>query len=502
MEIDRLPLYTVDSPPFPWDEHSASRAALVPNGDCYAFSHETWNAIVNHVYGERYSILKRMGGYFDINTVWDAKYTAYIDTLMNPGDALSAAMFNSVRHNTEMLFGIGWGWAFDRAFRGYVGRKDFRGLASGNADPVYAEYILELVRGMDLVNEVLRGTADMAEFVGQYNIAVPVVSKLLPRKSVPILYDRMSLTDTIGGGVALPSAPISAVKTASSENSGRLKSCLARVLGYGAECVKSGHDAAAVAAVSAPMHFDGIIVSGRCATMDVANALKVAARSESATADDGRGVALPSVPMVCEDVGASAHDAVIVTPEAEPMRGAERVMSANDGTIAVCESVGVAAAGVANTVHFGTYIKALPAYGGAVANIPVANIANIDSAWLPPEWVDGALWIRQVYDEHEIMTASFAPMYGGEISMSEKLGAVVAGESVGVAADDVASTVSSGAVVNATPNGCGAVVQIDAAADAVIDSAWLPPETVDDASWIRQIYDDGEIEVVEWQNSN
>lgn len=395
MILDKLPLYTVSSIRFPWDNHSESRAALVSNGLCAAFSHETWNEIVNLVYAHRYNILYADGVYPDTSKIWDNKYTAYIDTLMNPGDALTAAMFNSVRHNAEALFAIGWGWAFDPDFRGYVGRKDFRGLSSGAADLVYPEYILELVRGIDFLNDVLCGTADIPALAGQYNVAVPFVSNLLSRKSVTMLYDRMSATDTIGGGVALPSAPISSVKTASSENSGWLKSCLARVLGYGMGRARSLFDAYAFPAVAGPMRFDGMFYSAQFAVMDVANALNVSARSKSVSKDVGRGVYLPSAPMVCDGVGKSAHDAAIATPEAKPIRGEERFMSDNIGTMVVREAVGVSAADVISTVHFGTYVKTIPKIFVAVANVPVSDVAVIDTAWTPPQWVDGGLYIRQ-----------------------------------------------------------------------------------------------------------
>lgn len=397
MTLDSLPLLPESSQPFSWDDYPESRAALVPGGQCIAFSSKTWLEIVNFVNSMRlYYYSAEVGGYFDAHTVWDNTYTTYDGAIMGAREPLSAAMFNSVRHNIEMFFKIGWGWAVDPDFRGYVGRKDFKGIASGNADLVYSEYILELVRGANLLHEVLRGTADMAEGMAQYNIPAPFVGDMCVRKSAPVKYWGSSMCDVQGSGISLPSVVVCASKKSDSVHVVHLRKTPSMPLVGNHIRAKSTHDASAFPAVSAALHYcSDPLQSLSNGWMDVADAVNLNIRFESATIEDGGGVALPSVPIVSESIGASAHDAMIAVCESAPICGTGIAGSVGHGAMVAREAIGVEASESSSTKDFAAYVKTIPKYGGTAERVFSKHDAVIDSAWYPPVWVDGGLWIRQ-----------------------------------------------------------------------------------------------------------
>lgn len=200
MALEKFPALDSNHPLFDWDDHVQSRAALVSGGQCAEFHKETWNAIVDAL-GDALTAA---------GLTWDSKYTTFYGAHITEAyGALSASMFNSVRTNLDMLFGIGWGWAVDPTFRGYVGRKDFKGVASGNADDVYPEYILELTRGLNLFLEVLRGTADMAEGVYQGNANTIFKDGLYAPQAARLVVEEIARSLYVGGAVAPRSGAVS-----------------------------------------------------------------------------------------------------------------------------------------------------------------------------------------------------------------------------------------------------------------------------------------------------
>ena len=158
MPLDDIPCVSKDYPLFDWSEYPSSRDALVKDHLVSDFKKETWNDII-------YCLARALVA---AGLEWDDTYT-------NQGGAeifraygeLSAEKFNSVRFNIEKAAPIkGWGWAYNRYFRGYTGREDFRGYAEygRNCDKLYPEYIIELVRRLNLLIELMRDTANTANF--------------------------------------------------------------------------------------------------------------------------------------------------------------------------------------------------------------------------------------------------------------------------------------------------------------------------------------------------
>lgn len=153
MALQNIPVLSTDYPLFDWADYQSCRNALIPDGQTAEFKKETWNAIIDTL-----SAALAAAG-----IEWDSKYTTAAGAKITKeyGD-LTAAAFNSIRHNIDKPLPIGWAWAWNPEFRGYIGREDFHGFDEYGAscDYVYAEYIIELVRKLNLLLEVMRGTKD------------------------------------------------------------------------------------------------------------------------------------------------------------------------------------------------------------------------------------------------------------------------------------------------------------------------------------------------------
>ena len=157
MPLQTIPVLAQDYPVFDWSQYQSSRDALVKDHPVADFTKETWNAIVDTL----------SDALADAGLEWDAKYTTADGAKVTKAyGALTATMFNSVRHNIDHPASIGWGWANNTAFRGYVGRENFRGHGQYGAacDLFYPEYIIELVRKLNLLIEIMRDTANTFPF--------------------------------------------------------------------------------------------------------------------------------------------------------------------------------------------------------------------------------------------------------------------------------------------------------------------------------------------------
>lgn len=393
-EIQTLPALDRNHPLFNWDDHQTSYNALVSGGQCAEFQKETWNAIVDALHDALTSA----------GLEWDSHYATYEGAhITDRYGALSAAAFNATRANIGVLFGIGWGWAVDPTFRGYVGRKDFRGVASGNPDDVYPEYILELTRGLNLFLEVLRGTADMAYGAHQHDISVPWESDLLVRRSAPLAFADSSESDVHGGAVARPSAPLAVSDQIFSEYSANLRKCLAKALGDFRYRSKSQHSATAFARIVSVLRYTGHLArSDVSAAMDMFSALYLESRYGSASIEQCGGVALPSVPASWSGISNATQSGTLAMPEAEPMKSTYRAKTAYNAAILPREPIGVGGGDLSVTGHIAVPDKLFPRYIGANAKVESASSVVIDSAWYPPVWVDDTLWIRQIHDDGEI----------------------------------------------------------------------------------------------------
>lgn len=156
MPLPTIPLLDKEYPLYDWSDWQSSRDALVKGTPTSHFAKEAWNAIVD-------SLSEALEG---AGLAWDKTYTtAEGAKITEPYGKLTADKFNSVRHNIDWPAPLGWAWADREDFRGYVGREDFKGYQEYHkeADKVYPEYILELVRKLNFLLEIMRYTAPLLE---------------------------------------------------------------------------------------------------------------------------------------------------------------------------------------------------------------------------------------------------------------------------------------------------------------------------------------------------
>ena len=287
-----------------------------------------------------------------------------------------------MRLNIDRQMHLAWPWAANQAYRGYVGREDFQGRQDvGKAcDLVYPEYILELVRKLNLLLEIMRGTGPICDAESERQsgaqidadakagIGAPAMythhatllinvtantgkaayvacrAPLLIAQAVkavsgigaPIYYSRMiSVPISVAGqskqGVPMRVLPLSYMTSVYAE----AMSCLP--IPFGASCgISCGVNAAARLAMPLPATVNGVMaLSYVSAEPQLGTSLPTSARTmASSTASVGKIDFLRSAPVVCA--------------------------------------------------------------GGSRSK---ASCNMSDTAWLPPVWVNGGLWIRQVHDD-------------------------------------------------------------------------------------------------------
>ena len=161
----------------------------------------------------------------DLGLSWDGRYTtqtgAKITALYGQ---LTAEKFNSVRHNIQAVAFTTWRWQFDYLKEGYTGRNDFRGVRAygANSDRVYGWYIIELVRKLNVVIELMRGTYPTAE-LDLVNTAASHSDAQMPvRPSVKLPAVALSASNAAQMLNVAGIAPLPAVAAAESDGKGKL----------------------------------------------------------------------------------------------------------------------------------------------------------------------------------------------------------------------------------------------------------------------------------------
>lgn len=153
MPITELPALPADYPLFDWADWPESYAALVPGGPTKAFEKACWNAMVEYV--ENVSDAVGLDW-------WSDTYGPEAIKMLSAGNArMTAFIMNSMMRSVNNMIELPWRWEYDRTFRGYIGRMLFFGSSNVVQDIVYPEYFLELVKQINKVVEILRGTSDL-----------------------------------------------------------------------------------------------------------------------------------------------------------------------------------------------------------------------------------------------------------------------------------------------------------------------------------------------------
>lgn len=183
-----LPLLSGSFPLFSWVDWPDSYAALYSGGYTANFEKECWNDIVDTLEAALH----------EAGFKWQNDYTTVSGAQISRSyGALYAEMFNSVRHNIDRLTLLGWDWAKEPTFYGYVGREDFNGVSTfgSAADEMYYTYLLELVRRLNVLINVLKG--EVVKYIsGSGQIRITYDETIRKGQSAPISYSRaFQLTD-------------------------------------------------------------------------------------------------------------------------------------------------------------------------------------------------------------------------------------------------------------------------------------------------------------------
>lgn len=373
MSLKDIPVLSENHPLYDWTDYQSSRDALVKGTPTKYFAKEAWNAIVDSLN----DALTAAG------LTWnDTHTTAEGAKITDAYGKLTAVKFNSVRYNIEWPAPLGWAWADRESFRGYVGRENFYGRASHGrrSDSVYPEYIIELVRKLNLLLELMRGTAMIEEVEAQHISALNFDIDIPVRPSAPIeaSYNARILHDVEID--ALPSAPMEASQLSSSLVSAEAQAKKAvEVSAY----VRIPYvvQAAGTAKPSVPVEPESVLVhsavSAEAFALDADKLVPVSASNNAAVlvqaaAGTGRILPMEPEPVLAKSKGRAEVD------QGEPLPVSGAVISFSR----VSAAVGLAE-------HL------VPMSSQHRSKTTVS--CEFDTGWLPPVWVNGGLWIRQAH---------------------------------------------------------------------------------------------------------
>lgn len=392
MPIDRIPILPADYPLFDWNDHLQSYYALGEGELVAGFQKETWNAIID----KTLSALSAAGMRWD-NTYTPAA-TAKITEAYGP---LSAKMFNSVRHNIDLPAPVGWGWANNPKLRGYVGREDFKGYAEQglNGDFFYAEYLLELVRRLNLMLSIMRGTANLKEMTAPTS----------------------SLTETVHNLLAFPSAPMAFSEPAFSSFICGLQANKSKTLAY-ADRLLTRNIATAHGFRSRPLHLDEIVITKQLsqmgmptakvlplysegifsiseAMMDVFNAIYLSSGFGLAHSSSKTTIAMPQPKVMVSELNShTTSSALSVILQPNPLFGAESAKASETATLNAPTVVDTEGSEHSKSGIVTVFERIRPRRLATQTMAGVKCIAILDSAWLAPIWVNGKLYIRQAHE--------------------------------------------------------------------------------------------------------
>ena len=396
-QLIKTPVLPTNYSLFSWLNWPQSRDALSQGGVVSGFEKDCWNAIVDKLY---HTIM-------DAGLVWKHPETPPdLLKIHSYGGELRASAMNAFLDEIFCLARFPFVWEGDRTFRGYTGRRHFKGVAEHgiNADILYPEYILEVVRRINLLIQIMRGWGPELEQIAFSNI---LTSTEVNRK--------------IEWGLAAPFAKEEAVSVDYIEPPGR--GGISGVLETDPQGMAAEYSAKMDKGKRRPF-------SGTEGTIT---------RTKSVNIPQSKGVAAtPGAASGKTDYTGDKFSSIKVSPLPQTVgQAASRVRSlrilsgiprwvvfnadtiASDGTAApdsgyamltyprgfagVSEAAEIAGAPEGRACGRG-YSATRPATSFWLKkNVPVAVVeksaskatAAIGTAWLPPVWIDGGLWIRQ-----------------------------------------------------------------------------------------------------------
>ena len=388
MPLNTIPVLSEDYPLFDWSEHQSSRDALVKGTPTKQFAKEAWNAIVDDLD----AALSAAG------IAWDSTYTtaegARITT--SPGK-LTAAAFNSVRLNIDRPAPLGWQWAWNENFRGYLGREEFRGVSThGKArDKVYPEYIIELARKLNLLLEIMRGTALLADAEAAYVASVIVRAEAFSRPSLPADVPHISSVHTSVEGTSAPGAPAEVQRRSGTRISADADADVAAP-GYAYHNVPLLLRAEGNARKALPMEPNPQLSGTQIhAEMESTKCIEASVELITGSKSYVEVEQLPPLPIEAGGVSHTCCEAEATQCEALPMETGAVSYSRAKAELVQKEPIPMEAKTLSSTKVTADMAQAKPIDAEAARLIRTLTYCKVDSAWYPPIWVNGGLWIRQ-----------------------------------------------------------------------------------------------------------
>lgn len=372
MPFDTIPAIPEDYPLYDWADWQSSRDALVQGGPTKYFAIAAWNAIVDGL----------ANAITAAGQEWDTTYTTAAGAKITAANRkLYAQKFNSVRLNIDRQMHLDWPWAVNPETRGYVGREDFQGRQDvGKAcDLVYPEYILELVRKLNLLLEIMRGTGPIC------NVDVPQPSGTQisadAKSGVGARVDCKHNASTMLSAPALSrqAAHVEAAVASSSQRSVEVQPHASVPIYYNRN-------------VPAPISAEGQAKPG------IPTEPEPLALSSNVSAEAWAVKPLPTdADVLCGSsiqVDASPKQALPLTPDGVV---AQSSMEAEPGQGLSLPASGTVLSGSQVEIGDVPLRRPRPAECACLIGTKI-SCAVTDTAWLPPIWVNGGLWIRQVHD--------------------------------------------------------------------------------------------------------
>lgn len=392
MPLQTIPVLEQDYPVFDWAQFQSSRDALVKDGYVIDFKKEAWNAIVDKLN----DVLKEAG------MEWDNAYTTILGASVREAyGALEAEMFNSVRYNIDQATPIGWRWANDPTFRGYVGREDFRGVSwyGNKADSVYPEYILELVRKLNLLIDIMKDNANTTDAVHQSNSSTLFLQGLIRKPSAPMAHESESASLYLPGFVHKPSKPIAGEGNSASLFLQGLIRKPSRPMDADKCKIATLHESTLLGKMAARLDGNSELMHTLSTSeMDVWKSLPVSGSGTAESISAAQGADVPSFPVIGSAVSKSTQGVDVTAAESSPIQATHLGKTIHKGEILPREPFGVVVGDKSTTEHSATPDGLIPLGGGGEGKAESVSSAQMDSAWHPPVWVNGGLWIRQAYE--------------------------------------------------------------------------------------------------------
>lgn len=392
MPIDRIPILSEDYPLFDWDDHLMSYYALGEGELVSGFQKETWNAIID----------KTLAALSAAGMRWDNTYTtssaAKVTEAYGP---LSAKMFNSVRHNINRPAPVGWGWANNPNLRGYVGREDFKGYAENglNGDLFYAEYLLEMVRRLNLMLSIMKGTANLKEMVGPILSQSESIHALLSLPSAPMKFSQPAYSSFICGLQANKSKSFEFFDKSATLNKVSAQRFQSRPMLLDERSLsKQKSQMGMPIARVLPSYSEGIFSISE-AMMDVFNAIYLSSGYGLSHSSSKTIISIPKPSVLIGDeksrtTPSATTDALLPNPiRASATAKASETVELNAPTVVVAEGSELAKSGIETIFE-----RIRPRRLTTQTMSSVKCIAILDSAWFTPIWVGGRLYIRQAYE--------------------------------------------------------------------------------------------------------